>query len=55
VLLVDDGSGPPITAVAHGHDQETQLSIDGPAGSAERAEVVIWEAVRRLAVPAGLG
>lgn len=52
VLLVDDGAGLPLTIVAHGHDQETHLSIYGLEMSAGRTGAIVREAVERLAVPA---
>ena len=49
VLLVDAGVGPRLTLVAHGHDGETHLSIDGLGSVSAPIAGIVQAAVSRLA------
>jgi hypothetical protein len=54
VLLVDAGGGSPLTLVAHGHDGETHLSIDGLGSVSARVAGIVRSAVAGLAALAPL-
>jgi len=52
--LVDAGSGSPLTLVAHGHDGETHLSIDGLGSVSAPIAGIVRSAVAGLAALAPL-
>ena len=49
VLLVDAGGGSHLTLVAHGHDRETHLSIDGLGSVSAPIAGIVQSAVAGLA------
>jgi hypothetical protein len=54
VLLVDAGDGSHLTLVAHGHDGETHLSIDGLGSVSAPIAGIVRSAVAGLAALATL-
>ena len=54
VLLVDAGDGSHLTLVAHGHDRETHLSIDGLGSVSAPIAGIVRSAVAGLAALATL-